>query len=567
MLFDNSGVVNIKKNDLITTHLNNLITAGIEHNMIDITGSLLHDNLYHPHVNSLCSTLPSSPSTVNVDDSSSIQPVSASRTTYFTTELTTHSELVRFFHESWNHASESQMCQIVQNQTFDNIPSLLTIDRIHKYFPNCAACAMGTLSQLPVPTISTTSSSDSLLPNECKLHVDINVFDTKSFDGSKGALTILDDFSNHIWGYSLDNYNNLHDYLEEVRQEICNVQRKVKIIKLDNQFITKNFQKWARKNNITLEPCIPHEHHQIGKIERMHRTITDSIRKYIHSKPHLSPQYWSMCFHDVIMKLNLMPNSNLEGKSPREYIYNQRIDLNNYPILPFGTVVMAHIPLNEQTKLGPRAVKHYAVGTSLLHYQGIKLFNPETKRIIIRRTFKTIGSNNPLSIPDYFQCYLTPDNQLISEETSTDVTINEDTPVDDVNKYKYLINTIHKDDDDDKLYKVTRLGIIDHNNHDIIVAYRKRLGKKLKNGYRLLRSADDDVPYHIADIVRLYNKSLHDNSIPDQQSVFSALSSTRKQSKISSTINKNLFRMVSLYLQHNYLTFLMDQINKDSSML
>ena len=82
---------------------------------------------------------------------------------------------------------------------------------------------------------------------------------------------------------------------------------------------------------------------------------------------------------------------NVPPISPYEQWYDEKPDLEKYPMLPFGAIVMAHIPLTKQAVGTPRSELTYAVGTSLLHKKGLKLYNPNTKREIIRGTFKTIG--------------------------------------------------------------------------------------------------------------------------------------------------------------------------------
>ena len=59
-------------------------------------------------------------------------------------------------------------------------------------------------------------------------------------------------------------------------------------------------------------------------------------------------------------------------------------------MIPFGSIVMAHIPLDQQTTNGPKSIKTYAVGTALGHLGGLRLFNPLTKREVIRRTYKVL---------------------------------------------------------------------------------------------------------------------------------------------------------------------------------
>jgi len=58
-------------------------------------------------------------------------------------------ELVRFFHEVWNHASMELMCSIVKNNLILHLPDTLTEKAIRKHFPNCNACPVGNLQQRP----------------------------------------------------------------------------------------------------------------------------------------------------------------------------------------------------------------------------------------------------------------------------------------------------------------------------------------------------------------------------------------------------------------------------------
>ena len=65
--------------------------------------------------------------------------------------------------------------------------------------------------------------------------------------------------------------------------------------------------------------------------------------------------------------------------------------LVKFPIIPFGSVVMAHILLDQHTVETGRSVLHYAEDTSLGHRGGLRLFDPKTKREVIRRTYKVLG--------------------------------------------------------------------------------------------------------------------------------------------------------------------------------
>ena len=71
------------------------------------------------------------------------------------------------------------------------------------------------------------------------------------------------------------------------------------------------------------------------------------------------------------------------GKSKR--------NLKKTPAIPFGTRVVAHLPLKKQSALSGRAFPAVVVGSYPYGKGVIKLLNTKTKRIILRRTFKVLG--------------------------------------------------------------------------------------------------------------------------------------------------------------------------------
>ena len=118
---------------------------------------------------------------------------------------------------------------------------------------------------------------------------------------------------------------------------------------------------------ITLEPCIPHEHHSIGDIERFNRTLGDTINKKLYGKPHLTKQYWGYAYMDCVMKHNMCGSIHGPDFTPFELWHGHKPDLLTMPMIPFGSIVMAHVPLKQQDTHGDRAILNYAVGTALCH--------------------------------------------------------------------------------------------------------------------------------------------------------------------------------------------------------
>ena len=66
-------------------------------------------------------------------------------------------------------------------------------------------------------------------------------------------------------------------------------------------------------------------------------------------------------------------------------------ELKNYSDLTFKLRVLAHLPLNLQTAISGRAFETIYVGRAPGVKGAIKLLNPSSKRIILRRTFKVLG--------------------------------------------------------------------------------------------------------------------------------------------------------------------------------
>jgi hypothetical protein len=136
---------------------------------------------------------------------------------YATAELSSLATLVRFFHETWNHASEDVMVAIVQNNIFTNIPPALTASAIRKYFPLCPACPLGNLARVPSPPTS-TEARRILLPGE-EIVMDCKVFaDNKgmrhqqTFNGCKFTLTAIDVSTGYHWGFLLKSQGALEQH-------------------------------------------------------------------------------------------------------------------------------------------------------------------------------------------------------------------------------------------------------------------------------------------------------------------------------------------------------------------
>jgi len=80
----------------------------------------------------------------------------SAHSSYFTVKLDSIGETVRFWHETWKHASKKDMIRIIANQMFADIPKELTITAVNKHFDDhCLGCKKATLRETSKPQEST----------------------------------------------------------------------------------------------------------------------------------------------------------------------------------------------------------------------------------------------------------------------------------------------------------------------------------------------------------------------------------------------------------------------------
>ena len=178
-----------------------------------------------------------------------------------------------------------------------------------------------------------------------------------SFSGQLLALTCKDLKSGKRIGFLMRNRGYLLRYLKHLVLMCHQRSRTPKVFRIDEEFHTEEIKTSCEKQRILLLPCIPHEHATLGDIERDNRTIREMIMKCIASKKHLTAKYWGMCYHDVLFKMDILPHATDPTTSAYKLWYGKPYDMLKQPILDFGCVVMAHIPLDKQGMLSGRAVE------------------------------------------------------------------------------------------------------------------------------------------------------------------------------------------------------------------
>jgi hypothetical protein len=343
---------------------NNVSVSNLINNSMCIATLDPSDNLYktHPLSNS------PSPFTINTVRR------------YATVSFKTLAEEVAFWHSALGHQDVEVMVQTFNTSIFKKSHPHLTSTIIRKHFPtSCPDCPIGNLQMRHPPVDPVTHHG----PGEA-FEVDIQGKWTdsagkpaKSFSGDIYAFAAIDCATDLVFARTIQTRVSLVDHLEALRVSALSTGKVLKVIRTDNEYITLLSKAWALSHNISFQPSIPFEHNTVRRVERVHRTLQEMVVKALAHKPHLSPEYWSMCYMHCVDLHNVLPNRD-SGISPFERYHGFAPDLGFSPILPFGSIVMAHLPLQLQTTLSGRAVETVYVGRAPLHRDAILVFNPLT---------------------------------------------------------------------------------------------------------------------------------------------------------------------------------------------
>ena len=209
------------------------------------------------------------------------------------------------------------------------------------------------------------------------------------------SFTAVDYSSKFVFSRLCCNILSVTAHLEALRIFALESNRIIRYIRTDNKFITSSTTAWASSNKILFIPSIPHEHDTVRSVECVHRTLQEMVVKLLALKPHLSPSFWGLSYLHNVDILNIIPNAT--NVSPFYSWYSRPFDLQKTPLLPFGSIVAAHRPLATQHALSGRSIESIFVGIAHDYAGGIILFNPTTKRSVVRHSFKYLDDNDPIS--------------------------------------------------------------------------------------------------------------------------------------------------------------------------
>jgi len=262
-----------------------------------------------------------------------------------------------------------------------------------------------------------------------KLIIDIKQWAGKAsypstFQNGKYTVTIIDSESDFAIGKVISTRRQLLTFLSSTYRQIRLEGKTPTIFQVDNEYSRLDgLQQFCQQQTpkIDLRSGTPYDHFQQGKVERLHRTMQDSVQKYFARHPHLPQTLWGYAYLHFLDLHNHLPSARNPTSTPALRWGGTAIDLHKTPLFPFGTLVVAHIPLDLQTANSGRGFPAYFLGRAPGYDDAVLLYNTVSNRPVVRRTYKVIA---PKPLEPLLTTIFAPGLLLTADMLSVDDTIS-----------------------------------------------------------------------------------------------------------------------------------------------
>jgi hypothetical protein len=350
---------------------------------------------------------------------------------YHTIGFPTVKDLVLFWHKTLNHASETRMIAVVENKLIANLPAQLTVAAIRKYFPKspnpCYDCPLGNLQRLSSPPAATHNYEVPIGAHW--------ILDFGKFSGSDDKKKILAYGGNctHVafaieyqtgrifeLGTKAPSEKIVLECIKKLKAFNTGKGYTWRSMTIDKQYVTKGVTAYLSDPEIHADiiqvvlsdrvngeeiltstsqtilfqnVAIPYEHFSTGSVERLIRTVRETNWKKTVSDPDYDDRLWLKNVHDTCDVQQMLPTVHHPTSSPYKMYDHFTVDAQKTPILPFKSIVIAHIPNERQNTTSGRGFEAMVVGRQSASTGGIQLFNLKTKKFVVRGTFKFLGEH------------------------------------------------------------------------------------------------------------------------------------------------------------------------------
>ena len=210
--------------------------------------------------------------------------------------------------------------------------------------------------------------------------------ETPSLSNKRYVLTFIDNFSGFTNIYFLNTKDETFDKLKHYIALIENKYNLLpKVINSDcgTEYLNNDVEKFLLEKGIVHQTSVPYSPSQNSIAERKNRTLIEMSRTML-IESGLDKQLWAECMMTANYLQNRLPNKNT-GKTPYELVKGYKPYVGHLKV--FGSTAYAHIPKKFRKKLDKITTTGYLVGYQP-NSKGYRIFNPDTRKIIITRSVK-----------------------------------------------------------------------------------------------------------------------------------------------------------------------------------
>ncbi|KAH9684519.1 Integrase catalytic domain-containing protein [Citrus sinensis] len=205
---------------------------------------------------------------------------------------------------------------------------------------------------------------------------------TASIGGSHYFVTFIDDFSRHVWVYTMRAKDKVLEIFVKWKKLVeAQTGRKIKVLRSDNggEYTSDQFLQVCQNEGIKRHFTVRHTPQQNGVAERMNRTLLEKVRCML-SNAGLDKKFWAEAASYASHLVNRLPSTAIGGKTPME-MWSGKHAQDYDSLHVFGCPAYYHV---KDGKLDPCARKAIFVGFKC-GVKGFKLWDLEDKKFVCSR--------------------------------------------------------------------------------------------------------------------------------------------------------------------------------------
>ena len=265
--------------------------------------------------------------------------------------LSTHAsdpETAKLWHQRLGHMNYQSLFQLVRDNQLTGIslPSE-AFKAVHNC--KCDVCIMAKHNRAPAAVRRERAEHAMDV-----LHSDVIVYPTESLDGSKYAVTLMDEYSGYAGIAVLKKKSAVEDVLRAaiIKWETLTNRRCRKLFTdRGGEYLGANFARWCADKGIIHEKSMPRTPSQNGKAERLNQTLNNHVRAML-LQYNLNERLWSYALLYAVLVYNVGRHKKL-GTTRQQAFLGAVPDVKNFRT--FGCRVYARLPETRRSKLDPKS--------------------------------------------------------------------------------------------------------------------------------------------------------------------------------------------------------------------